>query len=202
MIFFELFYRFLLTGLFAIGGGMATLPFLQRMGEETGWFTTAELANMVAISESTPGPIGVNMATYVGFVTGGRATGNLVGSLLGAVIASIGLILPSLIIILIVAKLLQRFRDSRYVSAAFYGLRPASAALITSALIGIISIALLNTALFRETGKVFDLISLKSILLAAVLVFFTRFCKKTKNLHPIVFIAFSALIGILFRYSA
>ena len=202
MIFVELFYRFFLAGLFAIGGGMATLPFLQKIGEETGWFTMAELANMVAISESTPGPIGVNMATYVGFVTGGQTELGLAGSLLGALTASIGLVLPSLIIILIIAMLLRSFRENRHVQAALYGLRPASAALITSALVSIISVALLNRTLFAETGRFFDLITPKALILAAVLLIFTRYCKRTKNLHPIVFIGISALVGILFRFSA
>ena len=109
---------------FAIGGGMATLPFLYDMADKTGWFTRAQLADMIAVSESTPGPIGVNMATYVGFLTGGVP---------GAVTATVGLIAPSVIVILIVAAFLQAFRDSKYVAGAFYGLRPASTALITAA---------------------------------------------------------------------
>ena len=124
MLYLQLFWEFFKTGLFAIGGGMATLPFLYDMADKTGWFTRAQLADMIAVSESTPGPIGVNMATYVGFLTGGVP---------GAVTATIGLIAPSVIVILIVAAFLQAFRDSKYVAGAFYGLRPASTALITAA---------------------------------------------------------------------
>ena len=121
MLYLQLFWEFFKTGLFAVGGGLATLPFLQDMADRTGWFTHAQLADMLAVSESTPGPIGVNMATYVGFTTGG------VG---GALVATIGLVAPSVIVILIVAAFLKAFRNSKWVNAAFYGLRPASTALV------------------------------------------------------------------------
>ena len=94
MIYLQLFYEFFKTGLFAVGGGMATLPFLYDMADRTDWFTRAELANMVAVSEATPGPIGVNMATYVGYLSGGIP---------GAVVATLGLVTPSIIVILLVA---------------------------------------------------------------------------------------------------
>ena len=103
MIYLMLFYEFFKTGLFAVGGGMATLPFLDAMALKTGWFTQAQLIDMIAISESTPGPIGVNMATYVGFTTAGP---------LGSIIATLGLIAPSIIVILIIAKFLSKFKDS------------------------------------------------------------------------------------------
>lgn len=116
MTYLLLFYEFFKTGLFAVGGGLATLPFLYDMAaRHPEWFTTSQLADMVAVSESTPGPLGVNMATYVGFITGG---------LPGALVATIGLVAPSIIIILIVAAFLKRFRDSKLVNAVFYGLRP------------------------------------------------------------------------------
>ena len=108
MLYLRLFWEFFKTGLFAVGGGLATLPFLQDMADRTGWFTRAQLADMLAVSESTPGPIGVNMATYVGFTTGG------VG---GALIATLGLVTPSVIVILIVAAFLKAFRDSKWVRA-------------------------------------------------------------------------------------
>lgn len=202
MILLRLFFEFFQAGLFAIGGGMATLPFLQRMGASTGWFTDAQLADMVAISESTPGPIGVNMATYVGYTTGQSTLGGFGGGVLGAVTATLGLITPSVIVILIIAILLRSFRDNRYVNAAFYGLRPASAALITNALISVLLIALFRVELFRETGLLIDLVSPKALILAAVLLFLTRWCKPTKKLHPIFFILFSAVIGVVFRFGA
>ena len=110
MIYLRLFYEFFKAGLFAVGGGMATLPFLYDISDSTGWFTHSQLADMIAVSESTPGPIGVNMATYVGYTTGGIP---------GAVIATLGLITPSIIIILIIAKALQAFRQSKYGGCRF-----------------------------------------------------------------------------------
>ena len=133
MLYVRLFWEFFKTGLFAVGGGLATLPFLQDMAERTGWFTHAQLADMLAVSESTPGPIGVNMATYVGFTTGGVP---------GALVATLGLVTPSVIIILIVAAFLKAFRDSKWVSGAFYGLRPASTALVAAAGISVVPVAL------------------------------------------------------------
>ena len=193
MILLRLFWEFFKTGLFAVGGGMATLPFLQEMGASTGWFTAGQLADMVAVSESTPGPIGVNMATYVGFTTAGIG---------GAVVATLGLVMPSVIIILIIAALLKNFRNNRYVDAAFYGLRPASSGLITAALLSLIAIALLHVDLFRETGNLLDLVDLKSLILAAVLLVLTRWVRPTKKLHPIVFILASAVVGAFFSFGA
>ena len=183
MIYLRLFWEFFKAGLFAVGGGMATLPFLYDISDKTGWFTRAQLADMIAVSESTPGPIGVNMATYVGFITGGVP---------GALTATIGLITPSIIIILIVAAFLQAFRDSRYVTGAFYGLRPASTALITAA----------GLVVVRETFVLTDGVFFwQGLLLAAALLVFTRWVKATKNWHPIVFIGISALVGVVFRFA-
>ena len=128
-IYLRLFYEFFKTGLFAVGGGMATLPFLKDIGASTGWYTQTDLMNMLAVSESTPGPIGINMATYVGFTVAGVP---------GAVIATIGEVTPSIIVILIVAAMLKKFRDNKYVDRAFYGLRPASTGLIGAACAGVV----------------------------------------------------------------
>ena len=189
MIYLQLFWEYFKTGLFAVGGGMATIPFLYEMSDKTGWFTHQDLANMIAVGESTPGPIGVNMATYVGYVTG-MAQGGIGSAIAGAVVASMGLVLPSLIVILIVAAMLKRFKNSPLVQKTFYGLRPASTGLIAAA--GI-SVAVSN--LFGSAG--FS-INYKGWILAAVLWLLTNKVKKTKSLHPIVFIGASALVGILF----
>ena len=122
MIYLTLFVRFFLTGLMAVGGGLATLPFLQEIGHDTGWFTSMDLANMIAVSESTPGPMGVNMATYVGYHVGSEHYGVL-GGILGGTVATLSLILPSLIVILIVVRVLDAFKESRLVQAIFRGLR-------------------------------------------------------------------------------
>lgn len=191
MIYLQLFYEFFKTGLFAVGGGMATLPFLSAMADKTGWFTQGMLADMIAVSESTPGPIGVNMATYVGFTTAGVP---------GAVVATLGLITPSVIIILIIARFLKAFRDNRYVDAAFYGLRPCSVALIAAAGMSVVKLTLLNEAGFQLTGNWLDYFRWDCILLAAVLLVCTRWVPKVKDLHPIWFILGSAVIGVVFRF--
>ena len=191
MLIFRLFWEFFKTGLFAIGGGLATLPFLYDMQAATGWFTLDDISNMIAISESTPGPMGVNMATYVGFTSAGP---------MGAVVATLGLITPSIIVILIVAGFLKAFKTNKYVQNAFYGLRPASTGLIAAAGLSVLSLVLLHKDAFAASGKITDLISLRSIILLAVLYYFTAVCKKTKGLHPVAFIAASAVIGVVLRF--
>ena len=154
MIYLQLFYEFFKTGLFAVGGGLATLPFLYDMADRTGWFTRPQLADMLAVSESTPGPIGVNMATYVGFVTCGIP---------GAIISTLGLVTPSVIVILIIAAFLKAFRHNRYVEAAFYGLRPASTAMVAAAGLSVVAITLLNTG-----AAGLAIVNWKALALAAV----------------------------------
>lgn len=188
MIFLRLFYEFFKTGLFAVGGGLATLPFLSDMADATGWFTQEMLADMIAVSESTPGPIGINMATYVGYIT---------ASIPGAVIATLGIVTPSIIVILIIARFLRSFHDNRFVVSAFYGLRPASSGLIAAAGLSVCAIALFNAG--EEFGLA--LFNWKAIALCVFLLVFTRWVKPTKNLHPIIFILFSAVVGIVFNFT-
>ena len=190
MLYLRLFYEFFKAGLFSIGGGMATVPFLQKMGASTGWFTGADLADMIAVSESTPGPIGVNMATYVGNVTGGVA---------GGVIATLGLITPSVIIILIISAVLKKFRGNRYVNSGFYGLRPASVGLISAAAVTVILIAFFRVENVSDLFSSTPYIDPRYLILAAVLVALVFFITPTKKLHPIIFIIFSAMVGIIFR---
>ncbi len=190
-LYLRLFWEFFKTGLFAVGGGMATLPFMYDISDKTGWFTHSMLADMVAVSESTPGPIGVNMATYVGFVTGGIP---------GAIVATVGLVTPSVIVILLIARVLKAFRENQYVDAGFYGLRPCSVGLIAAAGVLVVKLALFNTELYASTGALLDLFNFKALILAAVLLVATRYIKKLKGLHPIVFILASAVIGIVFSF--
>lgn len=194
MIFLRLFYEFFKAGLFAVGGGMATIPFLYDISDTTGWFTHEDLEIMIAVGESTPGPIGVNMATYVGFLTGIDVAGTPT-AILGAVIATLGLITPSVIIILIVSAILESFRKNKYVERAFYGLRPASAGLIAAA-----GITVVISALF-EAEKAFGLAFFngKGIVLAVLLFVATNYIPKVKKLHPIVFIGVSAVVGMLLK---
>ncbi|OUN22440.1 chromate transporter [Pseudoflavonifractor sp. An85] len=182
MIFLRLFFEFFKVGLFSVGGGLATIPFLTDLGVRTGWFTSGQLADMIAISESTPGPMGVNMATYVGFHTAG---------VLGGVIATLGLVAPSIVVILIIARILKQFRQSRAVNAVFYGLRAASVALITVAMLQVAVIAL------AKQGSPLGIHWVGVAL--AVVVFVLMSYTPAKKLHPIVFIAASAVVGILFQ---
>lgn len=195
MIFLRLFFEFFKTGLFAIGGGLATLPFLYDMADATGWFTRADVVNMLAISESTPGPIGVNMATYTGYTTVSRIYGPGVG-VLGSVVAMLGLITPSIIIILLIAGFIRKFRNSFYVDSAFYGLRPASTGLIAAAGFSVVVICFFNTA----AGFGLHFFRWDAILLGVILWVLTNLVKQTKKLHPIVFIALSAVAGIVFQF--
>ena len=202
MIYAQLFYEFFKTGLFAIGGGMATLPFLHDIGQTTGWYTQAQLMNMLAVSESTPGPIGINMATYVDYTVGGIP---------GALIATIGEVTPSIIVILIVAMMLKKFRDSKYVNDAFYGLRPASTGLIGAACVSVILEVLTGIEAvspesgivngFALPGGLGTLLNWKGLILAAVLLVLTNWVKKVKNWHPIVFIGLSAAAGVAFGFA-
>ncbi len=192
ILFLRLFWEFFKTGLFAIGGGMATIPFLYDLSDATGWFTHNDLANMIAVGESTPGPIGVNMATYVGFISGLSQNGVL-GAISGTVVATLGLITPSVIIILIVAAILNSFKDNRYVSSAFYGLRPASTGLIAAA-----GLSVLYANMFLGDKISLASFNFKGLILAVLLWLFSNKVKKTKKWHPIVFIGISAVIGILF----
>lgn len=188
----RLWWEFFKIGAFSVGGGMATLPFLYNMSDRTGWFTYDQIADMLAVSESTPGPIGINMATYTGFTTAG---------FWGSIAATLGIITPGIVIVLLIIKVLDRFRKNKYVEAAFYGLRPASTGLIAAAGIIVVEIALLNLDIFKESGKILDILNYKAIILAALLLALTRWIKPTKKLHPIVFIAFSAVVGIVFSFA-
>ena len=194
MIFLKLFFEFAKVGLFAVGGGLATIPFLQDMGARTGWFTNADLTTMIAVSESTPGPMGVNMATYVGFETA-SAVNPALGPL-GAAVATLGLITPSIIVIMVIAGVLQKFRQSKMVDAVFHGLRPASTALIASA--GL-SVAL---SVFVIAGGVEDhaLTVHWPVLLLSLAIFLCAQHKKLKKIHPVAFIAVAAVVGIVFQF--
>ncbi len=186
MIYLQLFYEFFITGLFAFGGGLATLPFLYNLSDKTGWFSYSNLADMIAISESTPGPIGVNMATYAGFQTTG---------VLGGIVATIGLITPSIIVILIIYSFLKRFSNSRGVKAVFYGLRPASCGMIAAAGFSVIILVLFGEGYTFDINTVFNTINIKALVLGAILFVLIRKVK----IHPIFFLLGAAVVGILIK---
>ncbi len=189
MTILTLMYEFFKTGLFSVGGGLATLPFLYEMsGRHPDWFTHADIADMIAISESTPGAIGINMSTYAGYRTAGIP---------GGILASLALALPCVIIILIIARFLAKFRQNRLVEGAFYGLRPASIAMISVAGLNVVRIALVHMSAFAEGGAgLAGFFNWKALILA-VLIFVGL--KKLKW-NPIIFIVLSAAVGIIFSF--
>jgi len=195
MILLRLFWEFFKTGLFAVGGGMATVPFLQDISAKTGWYTSGQLADMIAVSESTPGPLGVNMATYVGYTVGSQQLGGVGMGVVGAIVSTLGLIFPSIVVILIIGYFLKRFRDSKLVDSALYGLRPASVALISAAGVDIVLFAILRVDSIYEIGKAS--LSWKAAVLALAVFAGTNLVPKLKKIHPIWFIFFSAIAGIL-----
>ena len=186
MTYLLLIYEVCKVGLFSIGGGMATIPFLMDLAKTRPWFTPDQLTDMIAIAESTPGPIGINMSTFAGFRAGG---------VLGGIIATFALVLPSVVVICIISKFMQKFRSSRLVDDAFYGLRPASAAMITAAMAQVLIPSLFYTDLWG-TVSWYQLFNIGSIILFVVILLAAIFLKK---LHPIVFILAGAAAGIIFQ---
>ena len=184
---FVLFFEFFKIGLFSVGGGLATLPFLYRLADKYPWFSIDQIPDMIAISESTPGPLGVNMATYTGFQHSG---------VLGSICATAGLILPSVIIIIMVSKVLEKFRSNKYVNYAFYGLRPAVMGLIGAAGFSVLIGALFHSATLEKlnVANMGSMIGMEECILFAVLLFATNKWKK----HPIFYIVLSAAAGIFF----
>ena len=188
MIFLQLFWEFFKTGLFAVGGGLATIPFLKDITLKYPWFTPQDLLDMIAVSESTPGPMGVNSATYAGFQAAGIP---------GALVATWSLVLPSVIVIILVSRALNRFKDSRLVQDGFYGLRPASAGLIFGALLEVFAAALFHTEQWTglgSLGAVFNLPAIAFFLILSLAIW------KLPRIHPIVFIGVGALCGIVFHF--
>lgn len=173
-------YEFFKIGLFSIGGGLATLPFLFDLTTRYDWFTTQELTNMIAVSESSPGPIGVNMATYVGFKTGG---------VLGGIASTFALVTPSIVVILCVARILEKFKDSLVVKDMFYGLRAAVAGLISASAANV----LMQNLIMPDVASWILAIDYKKIILFAAILFGVFKFKK----HPILYIGIGALLGVL-----
>ena len=190
MILLKLFFEFFCIGLFAVGGGLATVPFLTDLSIRTGWFSLDQPTNMIAISESTPGPLGVNMASYVGYEIAGIP---------GAILATLGLITPCLIIILIVIRCLQKFRNSQNVASIFYGLRPASTGLIAAAGWSVVCLSLIHIT--RPEGQFFPTaveVSWSCLVLSAIILVLTHI-KYTQKVHPVIWIALSAIAGAIFK---
>lgn len=171
MIYGLLFWEFFKIGLFAIGGGMVTIPFLFDLTKKYSWFTAEELTNMIAVSQSTPGPVGVNMATYAGFQTAG---------IWGGIIATFGLVLPSVIIVIWVSKLLSHYKNNPWVMEIMASIRPAVVALILLA-----GFELLELSVTDWISAVFGVAFFLMV----------YFFKKS----PIFYIILSAVLGVVFK---
>ncbi len=184
MIFLELFFTFFKIGLFTFGGGYAMLPLIQQEVASHGWVGQEELVNFVAVSESTPGPFAINMSTYVG---------SDVGGFFGAICATLGVVLPSFIIILIVARCYEQFKKNRIVKGCMSGIKPAAVGLIGAAVVSIGQTVLFPAGFrFDIFGTATFWISLGIFLVMAVLAF--------RKVHPILIICLSAVIGIAIGY--
>lgn len=193
-MYLHLIFEFFKTGLFAIGGGLATLPFLYEIASKYDWLDASLMSDMIAVSESTPGPIGVNMATYAGFNAGVHNGGFLAG-IAGGLAATLSLVLPSVIICIIVYKFLERFKESKLVDNAFKGLKPAVCGLIAAACLSIFASACLNVDLYNSTKVLLDLFNIKALVVFAVFFAATKLTKW----HPIFYIIPGAIIGIIFK---
>lgn len=183
MIYLYLFIEFFKSGLFAIGGGMATIPFLYEIAKKYPWFTTSDLVDMIAISESTPGPVGINMATFAGYMANG---------VIGSLVSTLALVMPAYIIILCIARILDKFQSNKYVKNSFLGLRPAVVGLLTTA-----SIAIFRVTFFTEQAETFmgymNAIDYKAVIVFVLLLFGVLKFKK----HPVIYIGIGAFLGII-----
>ncbi len=188
MTFLYLFWEFFKVGLFAVGGGPATIPFLFDLARsDYGWFSEKQLVDMIAVSESTPGPIGVNMATYAGYNAGYGEMGTF-GGLLGGITATAGLVTPSIIVIIIIAGFLKAFSENKYVKTAFYGIRPIVTSIVLFSVYGIIS-----QTVYQDEKFVIP------VIIIAVVLFALMFIKKLKKLHPAFWLLVGAIAGIILK---
>ncbi len=187
MILLELFITFFKIGLFTFGGGYAMIPLIQEEVLGKGWLENAELINFIAVSESTPGPFAINIATYVGSEMGG---------VLGSVLATLGVVLPSYIIILIVAKFYLKFKTNKYIAGAMTGLRPAAIALIMSAVVTMGKEVFFPHGINLSVFTSYEFIT-SAIICAIMLVLIMKF----KKFHPIALIFLSAGLGIAAGYA-
>ncbi|MDR0530969.1 MAG: chromate transporter [Oscillospiraceae bacterium] len=185
-------YEFFCTGLFAIGGGLATIPFLQSIGRRRpGWYTSAQLGNMIAASQCAPGPLGTNMATFVGFTVGGWA---------GALLSVLALMAPTVLVDLAVAHVMERFRGAEKVEKVMEYLRPVSAGLICAAAFALLQISLGSGAWnWRAPATWPRWFNWPCCALYAALLPFALW-KKLKKIHPIAYIAAGAAVGMLFKF--
>lgn len=168
MIYLKLFLEFFHIGLFSFGGGYATLPFLYHIADVQKWYTTKQLSDMIAVSSITPGPVGVNVATFAGFKTAG---------ILGAAIATTSVILPSFIIVIIISKLLEQFKHNKYVQSVIYTLKPAGCGLL----------AAIGVDMFIDSINLLGMVLLVCLFVASI----------TEKRDPLFYLGVSAVVGLV-----
>lgn len=197
MIYLLLFWEYFKIGLFTIGGGYAMLPMVIQVVQKHQWLTVDELYNFIGVAESTPGPFAINLATFVGTTVGSGQYG-FWGGVLGATIATFAVVLPSLVIIIIVSKVLEKFKTSQYVQGALYGIRPVVVGLVLSAMIGIaMNVVLPNVDLTNLSLASVQPFNWVSLLLMCAFFPLSRLKIAGKKVHPIFLILLSAGIGVL-----
>ena len=201
----HLFITYFYIGLFTFGGGYAMLPMIQsEIVDKAGWITSGEFVDFIAISESTPGPFAVNMATFIGHKV--LADQGVFMQILGGIVATLGAVLPSFIVILIVSRFITRFRSSRLVTGFMYGIKPAAVGLIGAALFSIVGTSFAPN-LTIKTASIDALVNLFTSaeflcsmgILAVALIF--AFTPRLKKLHPVCIIGISAALGIVAGYA-
>lgn len=198
MVFLTLFWEYFKIGLFTIGGGYAMLPMVQQVIEKYGWLTRKELINFIGVSESTPGPFAINLATFVGINVGSQTSLGIFGGFLGAAVATFAVVLPSLIIIIIVTKLFQKFRTNKYVQGVLYGIRPVVVGLILSAVLSVgCAVILPNLNLTSINKEGFSQFNWISLIIVAVFFPLSRIKIKGKKIHPILLILAAAAVGVV-----
>ena len=183
-------WEFFKAGLFAIGGGLATVPFIYDIAGRYDWLEASIVPDMIAIGESTPGPIGVNIATYAGYNAAGIP---------GAITATLFLVLPSVIVVILVSKVLQKFAKNRYVEGVFYTIRPAVTAMIAAAGWNVLSTSVVNISVLEAGWSFQNFLAMFSPV--ALILFIAAFIASNvwKKLHPIALIAIGAVVGIVFK---
>lgn len=186
MEYLRLFLSFFKIGLFSFGGGYAMIPLIQSENAMYKWISSSDLIDIIAISEMTPGPVAVNSATFIGYNAGG---------ILGGLIATIGVALPSLLLILIVANVFFKFNNHPLKTMAFYGIRPVIAGLIISAALVVGQTAFLKNGVNLNEANILQLISLQNVFIFVLSLFLLL---KTK-INPVMIILISGILGVLFK---
>lgn len=192
MIFLELFLTFFKIGLFTFGGGYAMLPLIQAEVINKSWIPSEDLINFIAVSESTPGPFAINIATYIGSQLGGKF--GFLGTVFGSFCATLGVVLPSFIVILIIARAFEKFKENKIVKGCMSGLKPAVVGLIGAAILSVVKTVFFSNGLTLDVfSSVSFYISLGIFAVMTVLAF--------KKVHPIILICISAVVGIIAGYA-